>query len=119
MENINPKIKILGNQNKSSNMQYVDVQNVDIENSGDMNMENVNLNKGGYTNTKSGITNVEGKLNTNTSIKNSGFFNIKKTGEVNMLVKNIENFSTKHPWYFAIINIVIGFFISFFLQKIF
>jgi len=85
MKNKNPKILI---QSKG-NLDYVDFQNVDVENNGSTNMNEIDFNNSGYHNKKSGITNIEGKLNTDISIKNGGLFNIKKTGVVNILKKRV------------------------------
>ncbi|MFA5870407.1 MAG: hypothetical protein WC842_00755 [Candidatus Paceibacterota bacterium] len=86
MKSRNPKILI---QHKG-NLDYVDFQGIDIENNGNTDINEVDFKNGGYYNEKDGATNVEGKLNTDTSIKNSGLFNIKKTGVVNITtLKNI------------------------------
>ncbi|MFA7151496.1 MAG: hypothetical protein WC113_01160 [Candidatus Paceibacterota bacterium] len=104
MENKNPKINI--QSNGGGNLQWVDIQGVDIENNGNTSMSEINLKDSGYSNEKSGITNVEGRLNTNSSIRNEGLFNIKKTGEVNIF--RVSKFKKDHPIFFwsAIFGII-------------
>lgn len=114
MENRNTKIKIL----KKGDLRWVNLQNIDIENSGVTNMSDINFKESGYVNKKSGTTNIEGKLNTNAPIKNEGLFNVKKTGEVNIFIENIKKFSAKHPWWFAIITGLITAIIFYFVQTL-
>ncbi|MEK6833532.1 MAG: hypothetical protein AABY32_05795 [Nanoarchaeota archaeon] len=116
MENKNAKIKIL----KKGSLKYLDIQNVDLENYGASNIKELSLREASYINEKGAETNVEGKLNTDSSVRNYSLFNIKKSGIVNIFRKHMskkEGFLSKYIWpgIFGLIFTLIRAFILFIL----
>jgi|GEM_PF-3109892 len=106
MENKNAKIII----KTKGDLKFVDIDGVDIENHGVTNISEINMQNNGYSNEKSGTTNIEGRLNTYSPITNRGTFNIKKTGNVNIFRKSVlvaESF-----WQWALKNIVVTLFVA-------
>ncbi len=92
MENEKAKLKIL----RRGDMSFVNIENVDIESEGIMNMSDTNFNNAGYVNKKGGVTNIEGEFNSsNALIKNEGIFNIRKTGKISIV--GIDKFKKEHP----------------------
>jgi hypothetical protein len=114
-QNKNFKITVL----QKGNLQNVDIEGIDIENHGTIEMHETNLKDTGYVNEKSGITNIEGKFNTNSPIQNKGLFNIPKTGEVNLFMENVKKSFVKYPFWATIFSGVLIVLIGWILTSFF
>jgi hypothetical protein len=90
-----------------ANMNYVNMENIEFENNGISDMGNINMKNAGYINEKSGVTNIEGKLKTDSPINNKGVFNIKPLGSVLIQLKGLKK---EHPIIFwAAVATILGF----------